>query len=237
MEPLCITWLVDTMAESHYPMHLDSLIANAKFQYMLQNDGILIEDHDQTVDAFVAGLDLPLAKETRLINGVEKSCWQASAIVPEKILSSGLRSWVRHVDAVDIAHAIKVTGDVKYRGDKIDTKRGVLKQNFKFIAVNQPSCLKAWCIGDHDEILELLDVEKGFVTHIGPRKRLGLGHIRSMTIERDERAFELWQKRSSPWPYEGAIPMEIATQQPYWAPQNRGMGWIDPALFAAHKYA
>jgi CRISPR type IV-associated protein Csf3 len=114
---------------------------------------------------------------------------------------------------------------------KIDVTRGLNKNMFKFFPVVSARQLQAWCIGDEDELYSLLSPEAGFVTHIGPRKRSGLGEVVDFKIEPDEAAHDLWSRRVLPWPHEGAVSMRLAARPPYWAAENEAMNYIHPSLF------
>ncbi|WP_447410695.1 hypothetical protein, partial [Clostridium perfringens] len=77
---------------------------------------------------------------------------------------------------------------------KIDTQRGTFKQLFKFYPVRQVSKATAWCIGDEEELGNLLDPASGIVTALGAKARMGHGMVRSFSIVEDREALERWQQ-------------------------------------------
>lgn len=238
MTPLRLTWeLATPIACTGYPIHLDDLVAFAKTQICLR----LAEHGDAnatqgSIRRFAE--DLPLDRETR----GDESVWKASALIPvdDTLTSQGMRFWTRRTDPYDYADRF-AQGDLSMRTKpdrlkpyalKIDTSRGLLKNCFKFYPVKHVSALQAWCVGDAEEIAELLDPDAGSpLAWIGARGRSGLGRIKSFSMQEDSTATEMWCQRSMPWPYEGAVQMELAIKPPYWDRSNVRQGWINPALF------
>ena len=102
---------------------------------------------------------------------------------------------------------------------------------FKFYPVREIQTLQAWCVGDFDEVAELLDPDNGFITYLGSKTRMGHGRIRSFNIKEDDDALEKWQMRVMPWECDGYVPMEAAVRPPYWDVNNRQKAWVSPELF------
>ncbi len=246
MEPLRITWRVDEMAESPNPLHLDGLTAHAQVRAM-QHDGRARPGESQR--ALSDRAELPFEREERQ----GEWCWKASALIADRgWMGSGMRAYSRSpdpyavagavadgfVDLPDKAYITEKRGGVQVRvGMKpgndagIDPSRGYTKQVYNYLPTRLPAQLSAWCIGDREELENLLDPAIGWITHLGSHARAALGRITSFAIERDERARERWQWRASPWPYEEATQMRIAVRYPYWAAENMRDGWIDLSLF------
>lgn len=223
MDPLKVTFELGTpMVPSAYPIHLDALVAYAITAKALAAGGDL--DGVQKVRSLADAL--PFASETR--DG--KKVWQASALIQESVSVSGIRMWTRKTDPYDYA-ARMANGDIKSRTKmdemkpyalKIDTQRGILKNAFQFYPVKMVNKAVAWCIGDIDELENLLQPESGWLTHIGARGRVGHGLVQRVTIEPDPLAQQNWKLRVLPWQESDEYyPIQAAFQPPYWAAENR----------------
>ncbi|MCM3609534.1 hypothetical protein M4D49_29090 [Cupriavidus pauculus] len=236
MTPLRLTWRLSTpMATSGYPIHLDDLVAFAKTRMELRMAGYGEEGLGSSIRDLARVL--PLEREER----PEGRVWKASALVPADNIqvTHGMRFWTKKTDPFDYASrfdqghlAIRTKREnMKPYALKIDTQRGLLKNGFKFFTVKHVPVLQAWCVGDEEALRELLDPACGSpLMWIGARGRSGLGRISAFEMVRDEAAFDLWQRRTLPWAYEGATELELATEPPYWEPANRRLAWIDPSL-------
>lgn len=252
VKPLRITWgLSSSLVTNGNPIHLDALVAFAKTQQAL---AMLALTGAHCQDALVRDLanELPLQKDERNGNWV----WKASAIelLPDDEVINGMRFWTRKTDPYDIAmrtgagqfettkqrekrmagqpsSPAKPIKPMKPFAIKIDQQRGLYLNMYKFYPVKTVSHVRAWCIGDPDELESLLHPEMGYLTHIGPRKRSGHGCVKSFEMVEDERAESLWQQRVLPWPHDGAVPMSLAVRPPYWAPENRCESFAKPSLF------
>ncbi|WP_420213420.1 type IV CRISPR-associated protein Csf3 (plasmid) [Burkholderia aenigmatica] len=235
MVPLKLTWTLATpMVAGAHPLHLDALIAFAITEEGLRALGKDARDH-RTLFEF-AQSPLPLEREQR----GDAWCWKASAITPDGDPGPhSMRFWTRKTDAYDMARRIE-SGQIegRYRfplkpyAYKVDTVRGLFKQQFKFFPVRQVARLQAWCIGDEDRLLDLLAPESGYVTHLGGKGRMGYGRIASFHIERDSDASERWKRRVLPWPHDGAELVRMATRPPYWAIETRADAYVCPDLLA-----
>lgn len=239
MLPLRLTWeLASPVACTGYPIHLDDLVAFAKTQIGLRMAEQLGPDA-QTGSIRRFAQTLPLERESRDGEWV----WKASALVPvdqDLGASRGMRFWTRRTDPFDYANRFD-QGGLALRGKpgalkpyalKIDTARGLLKNGYKFYSVKHVTAMQAWCIGDPDELAELLDPGQGSpVAWIGARGRSGLGRIKSFSMVEDPQAHQCWFKRSMPWPYDDAVPMELSVRPPYWDRENARQAWINPSLF------
>ena len=229
MQPLRLEWTLATpMVASAHPLHLDALVAYAVTERALR-DGLVTQ-----------GLIADLANELPIQRAVRDGswCWQASALTLEGGQHS-MRYWTRKTDAHDLARRIEagqIAGRYKFPlkpyAIKIDTVRGMFKQHFKFYPVRQISKAVAWCVGNPDELGELLDPAAGLVTVLGAKARMGHGRIASLDITVDERANELWQRRVMPWSVDGSVPVRMAVRPPYWQVENVMDAYADPGLFA-----
>lgn len=246
MKPLRLTWwLASPVATTGHPLHLDALVAYAMTEKRLRDatfdssPGV----REQTIRSLAD--ELPLEREVREGEWV----WKASAMVPDKsaITAHGMRMWTRKTDVNDFAHRVGAnqigggergrefdeSGALKLKrfALKIDTSRGILKNQFKFFPVKTIEKLQAWCVGDEEELTSLLHPDAGFIQNIGARGRSGLGVVTRFEIAQDPLASTLWERRVTPWPYHGAAPLQLATRPPYWEIKNRRAAYCDPAIF------
>lgn len=234
MEPLRLTWeLSSPMASGPHPLHLDGLLAYAIVEEAIVNGSI--GDRDPRTLREVATGPLPLGRDER--DG--HWCWQASVLRPrDGARGHSMRYWTRRTDEEDYAaraEAGQIHGRFKFPkkepyGHAVHTDRGLFKQLFKFFPVQDVPVVEAWCIGDMEHIDALLHPDSGYVTHIGAKTRMGLGKVKSFTVERDPLALTNWKRRVTPWPQDGAVATELAARPPYWAIENRQMAWVDPVL-------
>ena len=249
MLPLKITWGLSTpLVTTGNPIHLDALVAYAKTAKSLR-EASLVSDVPHGLLVRELANELPLGKETRGQDWV----WQASVLRPLDNAPSlhGMRFWTRRTDSYDIARRTglnqfetmtqrgrRLAGEpekppkaLKPYAMKIDTVRGIDKNMYKFYPTKTLSQVQAWCIGNLSELHDLLAPEAGYITHIGPRKRSGHGQVCSFEIIEDEQALTHWSNRVLPSPHDGAVEMSLATQPPYWAPENRRASFVNPAIF------
>lgn len=127
---------------------------------------------------------------------------------------------------------------LKRRQHNIEVLRGATRNLLGFYPVMQPQEkedgnpfleLKAWCIGDPDKILRIL--ESGVITHVGARRRSGHGRIESVSVREDPAAATLWQQRIRPWQMQpDDVPVMAAWRAPYWAAENRGAAFCPTSL-------
>ena len=238
MKPLRLTWhLSSPIATSSSPIHLDALVAFAVTESRLRK-AIYGEPDAPDPSSCVRDLanELPIGRFER--DG--HSVWQASALVPVSTdeMSHGMRFWTRKTDPYDYADRLMkghltqtAKQPMKPFAIKVDTARGLLKQQFKHYPVKQIGAVQAWCIGDIDALQGLLDPAwGGVVSHIGPRGRSGLGRIQSFEIVEDDAALERWKERVLPWAHEGSVPLQMATTFPYWEVSNQRQAHMNPAL-------
>lgn len=229
MQPLRLEWTLATpMVAGAHPLHLDALAAYAVTERSLR-DGMVTQGR-------IADLanELPLQRASQLGTW----CWKASALTLEGGQHS-MRYWTRKTDTDDVARRIEagqIDGRYKFPlkpyAIKVDTVRGLFKQQFKFYPVRQIAKAVAWCVGDPDELGELLDPAAGLVTALGAKSRMGHGRIASLEITIDERANDLWQRRVMPWPVEGGAPVRMAVRPPYWQVENVVDAYVNPSVFA-----
>lgn len=240
MEPLRLTWTLATpLASGAFPIHLDALVAYAVTEDALRAGA------DPALKVRELSNDLPLQRA----NGEAGAwCWKASAL-RGKTRAHSMRMWVRKTDPCDLADRIdrnqivgrwrRAAKDANGRevfapfAYAIDLQRGVLKNHFQFFPVRHVHTLEAWCIGDRDRLLELLDPSAGLITGIGPRVRSGFGRVLAFSIERDEVAEQHWMQRVLPWEAPGTVAIQAAHKPPYWAPENRfAASWVSPEIMA-----
>jgi len=237
LKPLRITWrLASPMVAARLPLHLDALIGYAVAEEAMRSGLTDSAQIDERVRA------LPLALELR----GDSACWQASAVmpVPGQAPLNSMRSWTRKTDPYDYTRRIEGRQlDIRAtRGPatkpielqpfalKIDMQRGPMKQMFKHFPVRFVQEVQAYCVGDEDRIVELLDPQAGYITALGAKRRMGFGRIIGFDIQHDTAAKELWQSRVLPWPHDGAIPVVAATQGAYWDAANSTHAYLHPSV-------
>jgi CRISPR type IV-associated protein Csf3 len=234
MKPLRIEWrLASPLARSSVPTHLDSLIAYAVTQRRLQEMVYTRPAQDMPIRELAR--ELPLEREVR----GEDWVWKASMLLPD-VQAHGMGFWTKKFDAYDYAKRYingetdrKVKLPMEPFAINIDTERGIFKAQFKYFPIAHVSTVVAWCVGDEDEIRDLLDPANGLVTHIGPRGHRGFGRIAAFSIEEDEDGATRWSSRVLPWQEDGLAPIDCAVRPPYsptLAPENIVQAFINPAL-------
>lgn len=212
------------------PIHLDALLA-----YAVTEDALSVLGDDGLGEGEVRALAEP-AMESVLEKSVRDGewVWKASALMPEDIGDSYLRMWTRKTDPYDLAERMG-EGQISTRTKfplkpfalKVDTVRGLLKNHFNFYPVREVGKLVAWCVGDGEAIHDLLDAH---IHHIGHRRRMGHGKVRSIRVVEDTTAEDRWKMRVLPWQEEGYLPMQAAFRPPYWAIENRRAAYCPPAI-------
>ena len=229
------------------PIHLDSLVAYARYQSALESG-----EQGEIRDLIC---QLPLSKMTK----DDLWVWQASALMFEGVSSAGMRRWTRktvipHDYATRLADGViergrkptglvaeaKVknsaalrdkNGEPKLYAQKIDVVRGDMYNNLEAYPVRYAKKAIAYCIGDADKLEMLLNPEMGFLTAIGKRVRLGHGKISGFHIIEDDAALELWGRRILPWEKEGYLGIEANVIPPYWDAKGRVTAWAHPDVF------
>lgn len=248
MKPLRIEFLLaGHMDVPSMPLHLDSLVAYARYQRAL-------EAHE-TGEIREIIKDLPLSAEKR----DDAWVWQASALAFEGVSNAGMRHWTRKTVIPDnyalaleegaIERGRKPTGnltdarrknhdalcdkngDPKYLAQKIDTVRGDMKSELQAYPVCVSNKAVAYCIGNADELEMLLSPDMGLLTHIGKRTRLGHGKIVGFAIVEDQQAHEMWKHRILPWQETGYLGIEANVIPPYWDVAGRCKAWAHPDVF------
>jgi len=228
MEPLRVEFdLTGEAILSGFPLHLDALVAYAVTEEALQEGRA-----DDTPIRQVAN-DLPLAR----IERDEGWVWAASALERTEVLQHGIRGWIRTTDidqmARDAGGILNLQGTPPYKPFQhvLSTGSGHFR-NYKIHTPTQQIVrMTAWCIGDEEQLYDLLSPESGFVKSIGKMRRNGHGRILEMRIIPDPEAETRWTRRILPWKAPGTVPIEAVTHPPYWDITQRQMAWVDPAIF------
>jgi CRISPR type IV-associated protein Csf3 len=226
------------------PLHLDSLIAFARFQQA--------QEAGESGDIRDIIEDLPLLKSAQDKLWV----WQASALRFEGVQSAGMRHWTRktvmHEDYAlsfqqgFVEHDKNPTGlakdaqlknhkklsdkngNVKLFSQQIDTASGKMKSELQAYPVSVITKAVAYCIGDAEVIESLIHPEMGYLTNIGKRTRLGHGKIVGFSITDDVNARDRWKERILPWQEDGYFGLEATVIPPYWDEKMRINAWVHP---------
>lgn len=238
LTPLKVTFEVaGGWASPALPLHLDAVLA-----YSLTQRGLDDLQDNPSVEALRAlGEDLPLARHEQ--DG--QWCWKASAIVPAGPVVNGTKFYTQRRDVGQQSQLI-ADGKIqqgRYRAGaalkpyemQIDVVRGVHRNMLGYYPVEQPFeggllRLEAWCVGDKDQVEELLTDDRR-PTHLGARRRSGLGRIVSVNIQEDAQAHERWKRRIRPWKlHEDDTPILAACKAPYWAAENKINAFMPASL-------
>jgi CRISPR type IV-associated protein Csf3 len=215
MSPLRIEWTLDTpWCPPANPIHLDGLIAWAKVDRAIAN-GEAFEDYDEIL------CDLPFAKHETPTGWV----WQASMLMPGKVSAVERRYLTSKTPVADILSSTGKAGEASViEGGRatIDTQRDYFKPSALHYTLEYVDTITAWCVGDVDEIVELL----GRIKTIGKKGRLGHGRIvGDAKVEIEDYAFEYWKRRLLPEAQDGYFPVNGRLRPPYWKGNDTGVVW------------
>lgn len=221
--PLRIEWRLATpWCPPNLGLHLDGLIG-----FAMKEEA---EAQDRTIVDFAELLShLPFEKHVTASGWV----WKASYVRPVQVLGTERRYLTAKTEAQGLAERM-VDGQILGRSlSKIDRVRGLFLNNALWYNTEHVPSLVAWCVGDPDRLLSLLDR----ITHIGKRGRIDHGRVATRartdeaeagldySVEEDEAAFDKWKLRVMPEPVDGYIPVAARLNPPYWAGENQQMVW------------
>lgn len=221
--PLRIEWnLASPWCPPEHGLHLDGLIGYA-LKEEAESQGVQIENFQSLL------ADLPFEKHVAPSGWV----WKASYVRPVEVLGSERRYLTAKTAAQQLAERM-VDGRMLGRTlAKIDTVRGPFLNSALWYTLEHAPRLVAWCVGDPERILSLLDR----VTHIGKRGRIDHGRVAmrarsdraegglDYTVDEDEVALDRWKLRLMPEPVEGYIQVASRLRPPYWAGESQQMCW------------
>lgn len=205
MNALKVTFTIDgCMFAPSFPIHLDGLLAWARVQEAIEQD--------PNLNDFSVQHDLPLEK-------IEKDglwCWKASTLKLNVTAMHGY-AFTRRVNLEQLVE-VRDMGVLRKIPNKIPTSKGKFKADQTFAADRHVSTVEAWCVGDKTAIERLL----ARITHIGARRKVGKGEVRSVTVELADEANQLWQNRIMPWALgEDWEPLIARYVAPYWDKLNK----------------
>jgi len=222
MDNLKITFeLCSAMVTSGYPIHLDALVAYAATQREL-----LFLNKPTQSDFDLIYSELPFEKFEQDGDWVFK----ASALVAEGDCDHSSAFYTRRTNEVELA-VNSVKGNIQYgkmkagaelnsHALKLDMVRGPQRNLLGYYSTTEVEKVVGYCVGDKERIEEIL-IDYGFVNHIGKRRRTGHGNIKSITIEIDDSAGDMWKNRVKPWPLsKDDIKIKAAIKAPYWKIDN-----------------
>ena len=201
------------------PIHLDGLIANRLVRRDLPAD-----THLDLIKTRI--LELPLARME--VGG--DWVWAASTIAFEWTAPPSQAFATLAIRAHEIA-PIQASGIMTNRAPdtKIDTARGQYKAGTYARDRQWAARAMAFCIGDEEQIRDLMTG----LDQIGPRRRLGAGVVTGVEVVQDERALDLWRRRSLPVGADGPGRLaEGAYRLPPYDPANRTVVRTYPLEYA-----
>lgn len=167
--------------------HFDSLLAHVLVNRQVRRANMNVHSYAEIIE------DLPLEKHE---NGV----WKASLLHPVGWLGQERRCIIGKTDTQEMSILI-ANGVVEAKGGStIDTVRGIAKNAQVFVTIEHVQGLRAWCVGDKDEIENLLSD----VTAVGVKTRMGFGTLLPFDtgelwrVKPCEEANLHWMRRHSP---------------------------------------
>lgn len=225
--PLRIEWnLSSPWCPPAQGLHLDGLIGYALKQEA-ESTGRAFASFDELL------ADLPFQRHETASGWV----WKASLVAPETVLGTERRYMTSKTATQGLAERT-VDGLILGRPlSKIDTVRGVFKNDAFWYTLEHAPKLVGWCVGDPERLSALLDR----ITHVGKRGRIDHGRVAlrersdtseaglDFTIDEDETALEKWKLRHMPEPIDGYVQIAARLLPPYWAGEDQQVCWR-PAL-------
>lgn len=220
MQAFKITFhLASDMAYPSMPLHLDALLAYA----VTQDNLITLDDNATNDDILALSDDMPIEKHEQDGEWVYK----ASALIPEGPMTHSRQFYTQRQDVPEMASLV-AEGKVKlgrYKGEpmppmsfknKVDTTRGHQRNLLGYFNTTSVRKLIAYCVADGDFLEEYL-IDSGWITHIGGRRRQGLGQLSHIDIEEDDSGFDMWQQRIKPFSLaDDDTPIMATCRPPYW---------------------
>lgn len=209
MEALRIEFeLASPMTEASYPIHLDALVAWAAVEAAREHgdpEPLSAQDH------------LPLAKD----GGV----WCASALHLERVDAPFTVAQTKRTDMQQFSEAL-YGGVLKKAPNKLNLGQGPWRQALYFSQCQQVARATAWCVGEKDELLQLLSR----VDYIGARRRNGRGRVVRLVIQPDASATDRWRERIMADRQDGYVPIQAVTSPPYWDRGRAAAAWAHPDI-------
>lgn len=230
MTPLCIEFeLLHAMVVPAMPIHLDALLA-----YAATEDVLAAGAQEKDKVRYLADPVLEKVLKKHFQDG--EWVYMASALVPEGYGESSLRLWTRKTDPYDYSDRLEeqVASRMRFPPSnpyamRVNTGSGLMKNHFNAYPLREVNKLVAWCIGDQEEIHDMLEAHIRFV---GSWRRAGHGQVKSISVLEDQAAVDKWKMRVLPWQEEGALPLSAAVRPPYWAAENKRQAFCPPEILA-----
>lgn len=212
-------------------IHLDGVLAWAALQRLLEDEGTMgvLDQSAQLKELYdQAGAELPLQ---RYCPGEEdSSVWCASMFFPIGPSVSRRAFFTSKTPVMDMLCKTDQGLLAADGGSRVDTLRGWAKAGLWWQEVLHVGGLQAWCLGDPQQIQDLLSDVRG----LGSKTRLGYGSVLVDDQERplwrvveDPRALSRWKLRNMPEPPADDVPGVVrlpvpgALVSPYWRPTRQ----------------
>jgi len=231
MEPLRITLQLGNRVVSNLPVHLDALLAYAY-------EKVNFDDED-AIEAGTAYHD-QLYKQLPIERYQDEKDWfyKASIFLPVGEQSHSSEFYTQRADEGALCQNIadgKVTfgrkqlNDLKPHEGTIDVARGPHRNMLGFYRTTTVDAVEAYCIGDQEEIAELL--HSGFITHFGSRRRAGYGEISNIEIVVDETAEKhVFNRNRHIQLAADDIPVDRPIRAPYWDGKQSRLCYVPATL-------
>lgn len=219
MEPLRIECrLAGPWSPPHGGTHLDGLLAWAIKEEALDNSA-----PDTKVDYDTLIADLPLER----FECDDGWCWKASLFQPVGFMGQERRYLTAKTPVMNMALAIGSRIVQEKGGASIDTVRGLGKNAALYYTLEHVHGLQAWCLGDAEAIIHLLEQVQaiGVKTRLGHGSLLPYGNGQLFQITHDPDAHEKWKHRNAPQKLtEAMYPGVGSFKPPYW--KHKDYCWI-----------
>lgn len=230
MKPLRVDfYLKDRMAAPSVPIHLDALLAFIVVKLKMN------PDEAENVE-YIRMLSEQLPIERHEVDG--DWFFKASMLVPTGICIHSSDFFTQRMDqsllAKNIAQEMVSLGrrklsELEPHGGKIDVARGVHRNMLGYYGVTSTDRLSAYCIGDSERIIDLLNT--GYVTHLGPRRRAGYGEIyRVDVVEDNEALVRCFDRNRHIKMSESDIQVVRPIRAPYWDKQYNRPAYVPVSI-------
>lgn len=212
MEPLKIRFeLRAPMVDPQDMFHLDALLGALKVKAVEREKGEAVNPRDHHYD-------LPIARYTATTG---EWVFKASCLTAQRHFEPEIWMQTGRLDTTAAAEH-RESGWLKDRGKKPNPGGGSYKTSIYHSMISNCE-LTAYCIGDNQAVAALLE----HCEQIGPRRGVGFGAIKTITVEPVIESDCPWYRRAMPVGSEGSFPEEYAMatgalRAPYWDKTEKG---------------
>lgn len=193
--------------------HLDGLIGWSMIEQRMRSGDNSMSPDEICKSLPIESIDL----------GDGEKLYKASAFV---FTGSGDRQNLKLTRPCDYQQMALDQGEV-FSGTRLKKWDPIVSSGFyKAYFLDEPLRLydraSAWVVGDKEQITQALSL----VENIGKLTRLDCGHVSSLTVTEDEKAFDLWRYRALNEKQEGYHAVYETVTLPYYDKSKRIEAWI-----------